>query len=306
MTALQGKRVLVTGASGFIGGALARRLTQAGAVVHGVSRAARGGGGCAAWWQADLAELAQARRVLDAARPELVFNLGGLVTGKTELGLVLPVLQANLVSTVNLLVAAAERGVSRILHAGSMEEPAPGGSWPVCPSPYAAAKLGAGIYARMFQALYGTPSVWLRIFMTYGPGQADHTKLVPYAILRLLRGEAPELRSGGRLVDWIYVDDVVEAFLAAAVAPAVDGRTLDVGSGRMVTVAEVVAEIGRIVGASVASREGVTDRPLQGETVADVSSTAAVTGWRPATTLEEGLRRTVAWYRALPPEAGGR
>jgi nucleoside-diphosphate-sugar epimerase len=289
--------VLVTGASGFIGTALARRLAGEGAVVHGVSRQSRTGGDCVRWWQADLTDAAQARKVLEAVRPDLVFNLGALVTGRRDLQLVLSTFQANLAATVNLLVAATESGVSRVLHAGSMEEPPPDGAWPVCPSPYAAAKLAAGAYARMFQALYGTPSVWLRIFMVYGPGQSDHTKLIPYSILSSLRGQAPEVRSPDRRVDWIYVDDVVDAVVATSVADGIEGRTFDVGTGRLVTVGEVVQEIVQIVGGEATPRRAAADRPLEGECVADVGSTTAATGWRPRTSLEEGLRRTVRWYR---------
>lgn len=306
MSRLLEKKVLVTGASGFIGTALARRLSEEGAVVHGVSRRARAGGGCARWWRADLTDAEQARHLLEAVRPDVVFNLGALVTGRRDLQLVLPTFQANLAATVNLLVAATECCVSRVLHAGSMEEPPPDGAWPVCPSPYAAAKLAAGAYARMFRALYGTPSVWLRIFMAYGPGQSDHTKLVPYSILSCLRGEAPEVHSAARRVDWVYLDDVVEAIVAAAVADGVDGRTLDVGSGHLVTVGEVVQKIALIVGGETPPRRVAADRPLQGESVADVESTTAATGWRPLTSLDEGLRRTVQWYRDQSRTAGER
>lgn len=299
MSALTGKAVLVTGATGFIGTALVRRLAREGAVVHGVSRRARAGGECARWWQADLADPEQARRLLAAARPELVFHLGSLVTGKTDLRLVLPILQANLVAAVNVLVAATECGVSRVLHAGSMEEPRPDGAWPVCPSPYAAAKTAEGIYARTFRALYGTPSVWLRIFMTYGPGPSDPGRLVPYCVRSFLRGESPEVRSWDRRVDWIYVEDVVDAFVAATVATGVEGRTVDVGSGRLVSVGEVVETIARIAGVGVTPHQGTSDRPLEGESVADPASAAAI-GWRPRTSLEEGLRRTVEWHRERP------
>jgi hypothetical protein len=123
------------------------------------------------------------------------------------------------VAAANVLVAATEGGVRRLLLAGSLEEPDPHESWPVPASPYAAAKLGAGAVARMCHALYGTPVVWLRLFMVYGPAQPDVRKLIPHVTLSLLRGEAPRLSNGKRLVDWIYVDDVVRRS-AAAVAEA--------------------------------------------------------------------------------------
>jgi len=92
----------------------------------------------------------------------------------------------------------------------------------------------------MFFALYQLPVVILRVFMVYGPGQGDLQKLVPYVITSLLKGETPRFTSGTREVDWIYVEDVVAAFLEAARAPGVEGATLDVGTGKLVTVRQVV------------------------------------------------------------------
>ena len=83
----------------------------------------------------------------------------------------------------------------------------------------------------MFHALYGLPVINLRTFMTYGPGQRDGSKLIPYVATALLRGESPRLSSGTREVDWIYVGDVVDAYLAAAVADGVEGTSIDIGSG---------------------------------------------------------------------------
>lgn len=300
MRALSGKTVLVTGASGFIGAATTRRLRDAGAVVHGVVRHAKPGAwGCHRAWRADLGDVAEVRRVVSAVRPDVVFHLAAQVSGARELQGVLPMLHANLVATVNLLVAATERGVERLVLAGSLEEPQPDLAWPVPASPYAAAKLGAAAYARMCHALYGTPAVWLRLFMVYGPAQPDVRKLVPYATLSLLRGEAPALSAGTRPVDWVYVEDVVEALLAAATAENVLGRTLDVGSGRSVTVREVVERIARLVGSGVSPRFGaVPERPLEQVRVADTRETQARLGWRARTSLDEGLRRTVDWYRS--------
>jgi UDP-glucose 4-epimerase len=295
---LAGKTALVTGVSGFIGAATARRLRRAGAEVHGVfHRVPPPEGACDLGWPADLTNTADVGRLMDAVRPDFVFHLAGLTSGARELAMVLPMLQVNLLAAVNVMVAATERGAARLVFAGSLEEPPPEGRWPVPGSPYAAAKLAAGAYARLCHALYGTPAVWLRLFMTYGPGQRDVCKLVPYVTLSLLRGESPAVSSGARPVDWIYIDDVVDALLAAAVAEDVEGRTLDVGSGELVTVREVVERIVRLVDSRLAPRFGaVPDRALEQVSVADTATSLACLGWRARTSLDEGLRRTVEAY----------
>ena len=298
MSGLSGKTALVTGASGFIGAAVARRLGDAGAIVHGVSRSQRTGGDCARWWRTDLTEFAQVRRLLEAVVPDFVFHFSSMVAGARDLDLVLPMLQANLVTSVNLLTAIAENHRVRILFAGSQEEAQPDGTWPVPCSPYAAAKLAAGTYARMFHALFGSPAVWLRLFMVYGPAQSDTRKLVPYVTQSLLRGEAPALSSGARRVDWIFIDDVADAFLAAAVASGVEGRTIDIGSGKLVPVRAVVEHLAQIIGTEVSPRFGaLPERPLEVEPVADLAAAAAYLGWKARTSLADGLWQTVEWYR---------
>jgi nucleoside-diphosphate-sugar epimerase len=149
----------------------------------------------------------------------------------------------------------------------------------------------------MFLALYGTPVATARPFMVYGPDQPDTTKIVPYTITSLLRGEAPTLSSGQRLCDWVYIDDVVDALLALADTPEAIGRVVDVGSGRLHTVRHVVETLSTLVGAGIEPVfGGLPDRQGETEAVADVAATARVCGWRPTTDLYEGLKRTVAWY----------
>ncbi len=296
--ALAGARALVTGASGFIGSRLCRRLAAAGAEVHGVSRRRAEGEGVGRWWRGELTEPQWSAELIASAAPDYIFHLAGFVSGARELEAVRPAFEGNLLATLNLLTAVAERGCRRFVLAGSLEEPDPGPGLPVPASPYAASKFAATTYARFFHALYGLPTAVARIFMVYGPEQKDLAKLVPYVALSLLRGEPPSLSSGARQVDWIFVDDVVEGLIRLALAEGAAGKTVDLGSGELVTIREVVELLHEIVGSEAAPRFGaLADRPLEQVRVAAVEDSFAAIGWRPQVPLREGLERTVAWYQ---------
>ncbi|ETK34264.1 NAD-dependent epimerase/dehydratase family protein [Microbispora sp. ATCC PTA-5024] len=293
-----GRRALVTGASGFIGSGLARRLRELGAEVHAVSRRPpdRPGQG-EVWHTADLRSAASVQAVVDAAAPDVVFHLAAEVNGARDPSVVLPTLENTLVGTVNVLGAAALRPGMRVLLCGSSEEPRPANGQAPPPSPYAVAKWAATGYAQLFQRLWDVPVVILRPTMVYGPGQRDTGKLVPYVTLALLCGEEPRLTSGTKPVDWVYVDDVIEAFATAGLSDGAVGRILDIGTGTQVPVREAVELLYRIMDAPSPPPFGaVADRPLDIAQTADIGPAAEVLGWRPSTGLEEGLRRTVRWY----------
>lgn len=294
-----GARVLVTGASGFIGSHLCRLLVSAGARVSGTCRREPESGPAGVeWHRGDLAEAGTAARIVESVRPDYVFHLASHVAGSRDRALILPTFRDNLATTVHLLDALAGGECRRVVLAGSLEEPEPDGTLQVPSSPYAAAKWAAAGYARMFHALYGVPLVTARIFMVYGPDQKDLNKLIPYVILSLLRGESPRLSAGTREVDWIYVEDLAQGLVALGTAPGVEGQRVDLGSGELVTVRRVVELLGECVDSRVALGFGdLDDRPLEQVRKANVEQTAARLGWRPGTGLRQGLERTVEWYR---------
>jgi nucleoside-diphosphate-sugar epimerase len=267
--------------------------------VHGVSRTERDATDfCARWHANRLDDIEAVRALFKAAKPDYVFHLASHVAGSRAIELVLPTFSANLASTVNLLTAATEQGCERILLTGSLEEPEPGPDHAVPSSPYAAAKFAASAYGRMFHALYNTPVAILRLFMVYGPGQQDLRKLVPYVTLALLKGQTPELSSGARKVDWIYVDDIAAGYLAAATAKGVEGSTIDLGSGRLDTVRTVVEELVGLINPNIQPLFGsVPERALEQIRMADTESSFRLLGWRTQVSLHDGLARTAEWYR---------
>jgi UDP-glucose 4-epimerase len=293
-----GQRVLVTGASGFLGTHLCRRLRQNGAEVYGVSRSAPPqdvSGTC--WLRGDMADFAVVENVFKEARPEVVYHLSGHGVGAPDLGNVLPTFRNDLTTTVNVLTVAAKAGIARLVMAASLEEPQSDSADQIPSSPYAAAKWASSAYARMFHRLYETPIVMTRPMMAYGPGQRSH-KLIPSVTLALLQGRAPKLSSGARGVDWIYVDDVMDGMLAAAVKPGIEGSTIDLGSGVLIPIREVVSQLAEIIGASVTPQFGaVPDRPMEKVRIANMTDAYEKLGWKPRTSLRSGLEQTVEWYR---------
>jgi nucleoside-diphosphate-sugar epimerase len=294
-----GARVLVTGGTGFIGAHLCKRLGALGLEVHATSRQDRARrSGEPIWWRANLADIGDARRIIAAVKPACVYHLAGMTGASPDLNLVLPTYHSLATSTINVLVHATELGCRRIVLAGSLNEPTGGFGSPVPGSPYAAAKWTGSAYGRMFHALYGAPVVNLRPFMTYGPGQ-DRAKLVPSVILSLLAGSPPRLTSAGVRGDWVFIDDVVDAFVAAAGCPDIEGHTFDLGTGALTSSRAVIEMIARVMKSETPLLFGaIPDRPFEQEVAADTAAAAERLGWRATTSLESGLRTTVDWYKA--------
>jgi UDP-glucose 4-epimerase len=297
-TTLAGQTVLVTGGRGFLGSNLCGRLAKLGADVHATSTAKlpKDSPGIH-WHRKDFAEIGEVGNLLEQLRPEIIFHLSGHGVGSPELEQLLPTFHRDLGGTINLLTAVAERKTTRrVILAASMEEPTLSDAHIPPASPYAAAKWAAGVYARMFHALFQTPVVMVRPFMSYGPGQRVH-KLIPHVIQTLLQGQSPKLSSGQRLVDWVYVGDVVEGMIAAALVPGIEGCTFDLGSGELISIRAVVEKLVEITGTSVRPRFGaLPDRPLERVRVADTVPAAEKLGWKSVTSLDTGLRKTVFWY----------
>lgn len=296
-TPFSGKRVLVTGATGFIGKYLCEALVELGAEVHGTSRSGsvRRTTGGVKLWQVDLTDLQSTQDVISQVHPHLIYHLAGMVTAQQALELIFPMLYTNLVGTINVLLSAKAERCQRVVVTGSAEEPSVPGEIPT--SPYAAAKYSATLYSLMFFRLYDLPVVVARLFMGYGPGQ-DQNKLVPYVIRSLLQGNNPKLSNGDRICDFIYVLDIVRGLLLLGLRGGVDGRIVDLGSGRGTSVREIVDLLVELIGCSAKPQFGaLPDRLGERSCVADIATTQALLDWTPAWSLQDGLRCTIDWIK---------
>jgi nucleoside-diphosphate-sugar epimerase len=301
------RRVAVTGATGMIGRPLVRRLADRG---HHVVAFARTADELAVTGvdavSLDVTDPDAVQAAVASAAPEVIVHLAADVAGGRGVDQVLPTLRTNLLGTAHVLVAARNAGCRRVVLAGTLlQGPRPDSDPPVPASPYGASKWAADGYARMFDDMMGLPTVILRLSMVYGPGQRDVTKVVPYVITTTLRGATPQLTSGTWTVDWVYVDDAVEAFALAVERPEIDGRTIDVCSGEQASVRSVVERLLALLGAEGRAAFGaVPDRPSEWPRDLDPTGARTALGWAPRVRLDEGLARTVRWFAERDPESG--
>jgi nucleoside-diphosphate-sugar epimerase len=296
-----GRRVLVTGSTGFIGRYLVRQLVAGGAEVWcGVLPTEIPVGRGLLPAQApqiplDVREAASVNHAIDKSEPEIVFHLAAV--GVTDPnGDPHAALAVNTHGTIHLLEALREQPPTRIVLVGTCYEygarETREGLDPF--NIYAASKVAAWAFARAYWRVFDLPVVLARLFQVYGPGQAPDT-LIPSGIHAALDGEDFPMTPGEQRRDFIFVEDVAAGLMALGRATGVDGCSLDVGTGQAHSVRQVVQQIWSIVGAQSQLLPGALPyRPgAPMHLVADVEPTVQRTGWRATTSLEAGLRATV-------------
>ena len=324
---MRNKKVLVTGADGFIGSHLVEKLVELGADVRAFclynSQGSMGwlDGATPAVKDAldvRLGDIRDAGFVEEACRDvDIVFHLAALIAIPYSYRAPRSYLDTNASGTLNVLEAARDLGTARVVHTSTSEVygtalrvPIDEGHPLQAQSPYAASKIAADKLAESYHLSFGVPVVTLRPFNTYGPRQSLRA-VIPTIATQLAQGRR-DLRLGllSPTRDFNHVTDTVAAFVAVGTAPLerVVGRVLNAGSGVETSIGDVVAMAAAILGVEPdIEREAERMRPDTSEVmrlVCDATALHDATGWAPRLSLREGLEETVAWFKNPENVAG--
>lgn len=301
-------RVLVTGGSGMVGANLVHRLVKEGNEVAVLVRPATNRLRLQhverqlQFVCGDLRDAVSIQTAVRQIQPHVVFHLASTIWAKIPALPPSAHLETNALGTLHLLEAVRIVPGARFVFTGSSSVYGPGSQLheqlPLAPNTfYGATKAAASLLVQTYARVYGVSTVELRLFMPYGPWE-DPNRLVPQVILSALAGRDIPTTAGMQQRDLIYMDDVVDALLLAAARPVPAGSVFNIGSGSAMTVRELIERLLHLMGNPVKALIGAL--PMRPDEIVEMSASIAAAntqlGWKPLTSLDEGLRRTIAWF----------
>lgn len=315
---LVGKKVLVTGADGFIGSHLAEELAEQGADVRAL--VLYNSFGNSGWLDRTDPGLREKMQIVagDVRDPHLmlslldgvdvVFHLASLIAIPYSYRAPDSYVATNVMGTTNIMQAALANKVSLVVHTSTSEIYGSAQSVPmneshpqVAQSPYAATKIAADQIALSFHRSFDLPVIVVRPFNCYGPRQSARA-IIPTVICQLLSGRT-SIRLGNLSPtrDFTYVSDTVNGFIRAGHHPEEAGQVVHVGSGREISIEALTRQIASALGQQIQIvTDGSRVRPARSEVtrlVCDASRAERLLGWTPTISMEEGLRRTIEWMQ---------
>lgn len=307
---------LVTGGAGFIGSHLVAALLDRGHLVRVLDNFATGKrenlapfSGRFELIEGSLADFDTCRRACEGM--DYVLHQGALPSVPRSVADPLGTNEANVVGTLNLLLAARDKKVRRVVYAASSSAY---GDTQVSPkheelptnpkSPYAVSKLAGECYCRAFSEVYGLDTVSLRYFNVFGPRQdptSQYSAVIPKFITALLEGKSPPVNGDGKQSrDFTFVANNVEAnLLAAECGEPLRGRVMNIACGQQYSLLDLLGHLREILGSSVEPEFGPSRPGDVRHSCADISLASRVLGYKPVVGFREGLERTAAYYRTL-------
>jgi nucleoside-diphosphate-sugar epimerase len=307
---LKSKTILITGATGFIGANLTRYLINIGCNVHVITREEAN-----KWriqdllsqikeYNCDLRDPDQLNKLVRVIEPDIVYHLaayGSYPLLQQDLN---TIIQTNIIGTLNLITALSKIKYEVLVNSGSSSEYGLK-TEPMVESDvlkpinhYGASKAAASLFAQVFTKSFGQPIVTLRPFSVYGYYE-EPTRLIPTVITACLRGKDLNLTKGEQVRDFVFIEDVVDAYVRASITKNIYGHIINIGSGNQYTVKEVVSRIIELCGNSVNANWGSIPY-RDGETsfwVANNIKAKQLMDWEPQTGLDQGLMQTIDWFK---------
>lgn len=300
-------KILVTGASGFLGRHLVEKLVldnqQVCCIVNSNPNSLKEFSGSARIYKVDLCDYNSAEKVIAKVKPGIIFHLAGYLGKSEDANEIRHAFESNVVSTLNLLTASNDINYSRFVFAGSYAEY---GNQAVpfkeeCRldpvSSYGASKAAAETYCRLFQG-YGKPVAILRFSALYGPYEQE-SSFIASAIRSSLAGKGIAMTQGNQTRDFLYVGDAVNALLKSAASRNAAGGIFNIGSGKEVQIRKIAEKIVKLCKSK--SRINAGALPQRKNEVmrvyGDISKAKRLLEWHPETGLEDGLRKTIKWHR---------
>jgi UDP-glucose 4-epimerase len=310
-----GQIVLVTGGAGFIGSHIATALVARGdrvRVFDNLSTGRRSNldhlGASIELIEGDLLDQATLARSMEGV--EVVYHQAALASVPRSVERPLETHAACATGTLHVLESARRAGVRRVIYAGSSSAY---GNQPKMPkaetdlpnplSPYAAAKLAGEYYCRAFTQTYGLETVVIRYFNVFGPRQdpnSEYSAVIPKFVTAMLAGRRPKVFGDGHQSrDFTYIDNVVAGNLAAEASPEGVGRVFNVACGAQISLLELIASINQVLGTAIEPEFAPSRAGDVRESLADISAARHVLRYEPLVAFEEGLRRSIEYYRSL-------
>lgn len=298
---IKGKSVLVTGGAGFIGSHLVKRLIQENAKVSVIDKKPGLHKGVD-YYSCNLTDIEKLKLLIRKIKPQIIFHLAAFTSPERNVDSEF-VFRNNFQSTINLFKTLNGK-FDLFVNTGTCEEygngltPFEESQAPVAVSPYSASKIASTYYCQMLYNVYNLPIVCLRPFLTYGPRQRNTKMLIPATIIAALKNEQLRMTKGEQTRDFVYVTDVVDAYIKAIKSKKAIGEIINIGSGKEYKIKDIVEKIIKLTKSKIKPKIG-TIPYRKGETMHFYCSNKKakkLLNWKPKVNLDDGLKRTIKWY----------